>query len=219
MAQRGQLAERVYETVKERLRSGVYKAGEPISVEDLTVELGISRQPVMDGLRRLATQRFIEIIPQVGVRVVSTDRQEMLDFFRMLAAMEAVCAELAAERADQAGAAELSQINDRIGALLSDELDDETRARSYRALNRDFHHKISDLTHSDTLSRIATFMWDHSDFLSSSGFEARVLMGRLRNAHREHERICQAVADNDPNAARKAMQDHLGAFSNNVASS
>ena len=113
MAQRGQLAEQVYETVKYRLRSGDYRAGERISVAGLANELGISRQPVMDGLRRLATQRFLEIIPQVGVKVVVTERREMQDFYRMLAAMESVCATLAAERADarrgQVGSGERSE--------------------------------------------------------------------------------------------------------------
>lgn len=218
MPQRGQLAEQVYETVKYRLRYGVYKGGERISVAGLANELGISRQPVMDGLRRLATQRFLEIIPQVGVRVVATERREMQDFFRMLAAMESVCATLAAERADEQGAAQLTEINEQIGALLSDDIDDADRARSYRALNRDFHHQLCALTGSDVLTRISAFMWDHSDFLSSSGFEAKVLMSRLRAAYNEHKLICSAVAENDPDAARQAMEGHLLAFSNNVAS-
>lgn len=217
--QRGQLTEQAYETVKERLLNGEYKAGERISVEELVVELGISRQPVMDALKRLAWRRFIEIIPQVGVRVVVPEREERLDFYRLLAATEAVCAALAAERADNAGTAKLAEINQRIGQLLSDDIDDDARALRYRALNRDFHRQLNALAQSDMLSPIAAFMWDHSDFITSATFEGGVLMSRLREAYEEHKLICEAIAAHDSDGARRAAEDHLLAFAENIAGS
>ncbi len=217
MPQRGQLTEQAYETVKQRLLNGEYKAGDRISVEELVVELGISRQPVMDALKRLAWRRFIEIIPQVGVRVVVPEREERLDFYRMLAATEAVCAALAAERADQADVVKLAETNERIGQLLTDDIDDEERARRYRALNRDFHRQLNMLARSDMLTPIAAFMWDHSDFITSSTFGGTILMSRLRDAYEEHKLICQAIAANDPDSAHRAANDHILAFAQNVA--
>lgn len=219
MPQRGQLTEQAYQTTKQRLLNGEYKAGDRISPEDLVIELGTSRQPVMDALKRLATERFIEIIPQVGVHVVETERQDVLDFFRLLAATESVCAALAAERADDAGAAKLAEINRQIGLLLSDDFDDDERARRYRALNREFHRQLNTLAASDTLTPIAAFMWDHSDFLVSSAFDVKLLMGRLRAAYEEHDLVCQAVAANDPDGARQAIENHVLAFARNVATS
>ncbi len=216
MPARGQLTEQAYQTVKQRLLSGVYRAGGRISVEDLVVELGTSRQPIMDALKRLETERYLEIIPQVGVRVIVRERQEMLDFFRMLAATEAVCAALAAERADRNGTEKLIEINEHIGALLTEDVDDRTRALGYRNLNRDFHRQLNVLAQSEVLAPIAAFMWDQSDFFTSSGFDAGILMSRLQAAYEEHNRICAAIAANDPVAARQATEDHLMAFRNNV---
>jgi len=216
MAPRGQLMEQVYQTTKLRLLTGGYRAGDRISVEDLVAELGTSRQPIMDALRRLATERFIEIIPQVGVRVVVPDRRDVLDFFQLLAATEAVCAALAAERADKSGAAILAEVNEQIGQLLSDDTDDESRARRYRVLNRDFHRQLNTLAQSDILTPIAAFMWDHSDFFISSAFDVRLLMERLRAAYEEHNAVCRAVAANDPESARQAMEDHVLAFARNI---
>ncbi len=217
MPQRGQLTEQAYETVKHRLLNGEYKAGDRISVEELVVELGTSRQPVMDALKRLAWRRFIEIIPQVGVRVVVPEEEERLDFYRILAATEAVCAALAAERADRAGAAKLTEINERIGQLLTDDIDDDARALRYRVLNRDFHRQLNSLARSDMLSPIAAFMWDHSDFITSSTFGGGVLMSRLHEAYEEHKLICEAVAANDPDGARQATDDHILAFAMSIA--
>lgn len=216
MPPRGQLMEQAYQTTKLRLLTGGYRAGDSISVEDLVAELGTSRQPVMDALRRLATERFIEIIPQVGVRVVVPERRDVLDFFRLLAATEAVCAALAAERADKSGAEKLAEVNEQIGQLLSDGIDDESRARRYRVLNRDFHRQLNTLAQSDILTPIAAFMWDHSDFFISSAFDVRLLMERLRAAYEEHNAVCRAVAANDPESARRAMEDHVLAFAQNI---
>ena len=216
MPPRGQLMEQAYQTIKLRLLTGGYRAGDSISVEDLVAELGTSRQPVMDALRRLATERFIEITPQVGVRVVVPERRDVLDFFRLLAATEAVCAALAAERADKSGAAKLVEVNEQIGQLLSDDIDDEMRARHYRVLNRDFHSQLNTLAQSDILTPIAAFMWDHSDFFISSAFDVRVLMERLRAAYEEHNAVCRAVTANDPKSARQAMEDHVLAFAQNI---
>ena len=219
MPQRGQLTEQAYQTVKQRLLIGNYRAGDRISAEELVIELGTSRQPIMDALKRLATERYIEIIPQVGVRVIARERQDVLDFFPILAATESVCAALAAERADKAGAAKLTEINDRIGQLLLDDMEDDLRARGYRALNRDFHRQLNALAQSDVLSPIAAFMWDQSDFFISSTFDVSLLMGRLRTAYEEHELVCQAVTAKDPDGARKAMEDHILAFAMNMARS
>ncbi len=215
MAPRGQLTEQAYEIVKERLRTGVYRAGDRISVEDIVIELGTSRQPVMDALKRLAIQRFIEIIPQVGVRVLTTERQEMVDFFRLLGAMETVIAELAAQRADKKGAEKLAEVNETVAQLLLEDIDDEQRVKRYRALNRDFHRQLTAIAGSHVLASISAYMWDQSDFFISSAFDPANLKDRLRAAYEEHILICQAVAANDPAGARKAMNDHVDAFTQN----
>jgi DNA-binding GntR family transcriptional regulator len=212
MAVRGQLTELAYQTVKQRLLTGTYRAGDRISVEDLAIEFGTSRQPIMDALKRLATGYYLEITPQVGVRVAVPKRQDVLDFHRSLAATEAVCAELAAERADQKGAAKLFEINRQVGLLLSDEFDNVERARRYRALNRDFHRQLTALAQSENITSISSYMWDRNDFFMSSTFEVKVLMDRLRTAYEEHNLICEAVTANDPEGARRATLNHVLAF-------
>ena len=59
-------------------------------------------------------------------------------------------------------------------------------------------------------------MWDHSDFFISSAFDDRLLMERLRAAYEEHDAVCRAVAANDPESARQAMEDHVLAFARNA---
>src|SRR5215470_1082706 len=60
------LAPVVYDLLKERLLEGEFQAGERLSVESLKTEFGVSKQPVMDALRRLATAGLAEIIDLVA---------------------------------------------------------------------------------------------------------------------------------------------------------
>lgn len=54
----------VYDQLKERLMEGMYPAGERLSAEGLRTEFGVSKQPVMESLRRLAADGLVEIPPR-----------------------------------------------------------------------------------------------------------------------------------------------------------
>jgi DNA-binding GntR family transcriptional regulator len=54
----------VYDQLKERLLEGRYAAGDRLSAEALRTEFGVSKQPVMEAVRRLARDGLIEIVPQ-----------------------------------------------------------------------------------------------------------------------------------------------------------
>jgi DNA-binding GntR family transcriptional regulator len=60
-----------------------------VFVEDLANELGVSKQPVMEALRRLSAESFVVITPQVACRVIEYDFDEIFAFFQMMAAVEA----------------------------------------------------------------------------------------------------------------------------------
>ncbi len=204
------LSEKAYEVTKQRLLDGEFGLGERLSVKKLVTELGASRQPVMDGLKRLANEGLLEIIPQVGVQVVALERQEIVDFFSLVTVVEDLCVRLAAERVDAAGAARLAEINAEIGQLLSQGSD--VRKQRYRQLNRAFHIQICTLAQSATLATTAHSLRDRSDFFINTALADSMFTHRLADAHQEHGLICQAIAANDAAAAQRGMEDHIAAF-------
>jgi len=210
MLSKERLSERAYQITKERLLDGEFSLGERLSVQKLATELGASRQPVMDGLKRLENEGLLEIIPQVGVHVVTLEPREIVDFFRLFAVVEDLCVSLAAERADAAGAARLTEINAEIGQLMSQESD--VRKQSYRQLNRAFHTQICTLAQSAPLAAIVQSLWDRNVFYVTTAFADSMFTHRLADAHQEHELICQAIAANDVAAAQRAMDNHIMGF-------
>ncbi len=100
------------------MRDGEYGSGQRISAEDLVTKLDASQQLVIDALKRLVTEGFIDIIPQVGVQVVVPERGDFIDFFHLQANVEGLCAGLVAEQADATEAAQLVEINAEFGRLV-----------------------------------------------------------------------------------------------------
>jgi DNA-binding GntR family transcriptional regulator len=203
----GRATERAYALVKERLVFGGYKGGQRIPVDELRNELGVSKQPVTEAMRILAAEGFVQIVPQVGCRVVTFEHRDMLDFFQLFAAIEGTAARLAAERATPEQVEELRAVSSEIGRLLP--RPEVERARGYLVLNREFHSVVHGMSGTDIVGRIGSSMYDRSDFFVNS-LSAHLPHGpALADRHADHERIVAAIGAGDQSAAERAASDHI----------
>jgi DNA-binding GntR family transcriptional regulator len=197
-----------YDQLKERLLEGRYAAGERLSTEALRTEFGVSKQPVMEALRRLAGDGLIEIVPQVGSRVATYAPREVRDFFVMFGGFEGTIAGIAALRRTPRQLDELERISDQIGELRSSP-DTSDRAHGYRVLNRRFHHAIHDMAHSRIMAETSQRMWDLSDFLINTSDVPQPFSSALDGRHADHERIRTALRAGDQETARTEMEQHI----------
>ena len=198
----------VYDQLKERLLEGRYTAGERLSTEALRTEFGVSKQPVMEAMRRLAGDGLIEIVPQVGSRVATFGPREVSDFFVMFGGFEGTIAGIAALRRTERQLDELENISAQIGALRSSP-DTVDRAHGYRVLNRRFHHAIHDMAHSRIMADTSLRMWDLSDFLINTSDVPQPFSAALDDRHADHERILAALHASDQETARAEMEKHI----------
>ena len=215
----GRLADIAYNHIKTLLVDGQFNPGARVQIQPFVKELGMSRQPIMEALKRLATEGFLEIVPQVGCRVAIPEKHEIADFFRMFALAEALCAECAAARRSDDELERLTRLSQQIGALIGRGLADSEAAHRYRGINREFHRQIHVMARSATIGRIAEGLWDLGDFYIGTALGTSLFAERLESAHDEHEAIRRAIADRDPPSARDRMQAHILAFGNRAAGS
>ena len=202
------LAPVVYDLLKERLLEGEFQAGERLSVEALKAEFGVSKQPVMEALRRLSSEGLVEIIPQVGCRIPVYGSVDVIDFFAIFGGMEGAVAGVAAQRCTNAQVDELAAVNDQIKQLIADP-DPAARAYGYRVLNRRFHGIIHDMAHSAVVAGISRRMWDMSDLLINTSGVPQPLATAVPARHDDHELIISALRERDQEAARRAMENHI----------
>lgn len=199
-------AEYVYAEIKRALLTGEYLPGAEISVHALTLSLGVSKQPVMDAIRRLEESDFVTVVPQVGVYVTVPSVQDAEDFFSVWAASEGVVAAMAADRRRDSDVAVLEQavfaLSSHLQSSPADPFD------GYAEINRRVHHTVHVLAGSRTALRFAQSAWDRSDFLIAvSGLEVEAV--RLHTADEEHRALYEAIRDRDGKAARDITEQHV----------
>lgn len=204
----GRLSRHVYDELKGRLLAGTYAAGSALSVEELRNEFGVSKQPVMEALRLLASDGLVEIIPQVGISVRSYSTQETHDFYRMFAGFEGSIAAVAAERATEADIAALKAHAAAMHTLEASS-DAGTRSGGYRDGNRTFHALIHGMARSPIMLESSRRLWDLSDFLISTFGVANAMSAVLDDRNHDHDLIASALERRDAEAARRTMEDHI----------
>ncbi|MCX4833000.1 GntR family transcriptional regulator [Streptomyces sp. NBC_00006] len=101
------LRDQIREHIVEGIVSGRWKPGERIVERRIATELEVSQTPVREALRELESLRLIESAPNKGVRVRNLSAADLEESYPVRAGLEAIAAELAAERlADDCSALE-----------------------------------------------------------------------------------------------------------------
>jgi DNA-binding GntR family transcriptional regulator len=202
------LGEVILDKLREALLDGRYRAGSRISIEEVKAEFGVSKQPVMDAMRRLEVTGLVQIVPQSGCRVASYSAEEIRDFFNLFSRFEGEIAAAAAARRSDAQLSELDYTWQRIADL--EELDDpEERSRGYRLLNREYHLVIHQMSQSRVMANLSERMWDLSDFLVTTIGGVQQLSNSVHNRNHDHDVIRTAIRSRNPDVARAAMESHI----------
>jgi DNA-binding GntR family transcriptional regulator len=198
----GTKADAVFFALREQLIAGERPYGETLSTNELAQEFGVSRRPVMDAMMRLEVAGFIEIIRQVGCRVVVPERRMVREHFYAAGVLDGAAARLAASRASEAERELLRQA--LRGSRSAARAFDKPR---FEVANKRFHTALLTAGGNRRLADLAHSSWDLSDF-----YLQRRTPDDLRRSHREHEAIAEAIARRDPEGARDAAEAHLARF-------
>jgi DNA-binding GntR family transcriptional regulator len=202
------LRDHVYEHMKHLLFTSAYRPGMQIDVEKIAGDLDVSRQPVMDALKRLNFEGFVTIIPQVGCKVRTYRPEEVSDFFRIVAEVEPLAIEIAAQRATSEDVARMQIISAQIGAMAKSKRGAMEKAELYRTLNRQLHSEFGKAAKSSPVVELVTGFGDRCDFFIASA-NRPIFFERLMTAHEEHELIIKAIESGDAKGGAAVMRRHI----------
>src|SRR5690349_1003798 len=193
-------ADRSVAVMREMILDGSLAPGERLNEVHLSQALGISRGPLREALRRLASEGLLNLVPHRGAFVPAFGPGQLADLYQLRIALEAHAARLVAELEDRSGVEELARALDDAAALL-----DEQDSAAYPA-DQDFH---------GTLLRLA----GNSALVEAAGsVSARISLARSRSASQpararaalaEHRDILTAIVEGDADEAARLLRDHL----------
>ena len=210
----GALAQTAYGHLMQQLLEGELMPGDRLSVVDTAAALSCSRVPVMEALKRLDAEGFVDIIPQVGCRVATPSPAEVRDFFELFASVEGCVTRLAALRRTAGDLKEFRALCTAIDRDLRKAGAPAAHDPVYRRLNLAFHTALHRYARAPLACDVAAGLWDRSDFYIRIAFGSLYFSRRVKRAH---ARIRRAVIDADGEAAREAVAGHLGAVGEAVS--
>ena len=115
------LSEELRATLEEMIVSGQLQPGERLDEADLAARFKMSRTPVREAVKALVATGLLDMRGRQGVTVATISIPILLEMFQMMAALEGLCAKLAARRATPAERAGLREIHARLIASLETE--------------------------------------------------------------------------------------------------
>ncbi len=198
---RATLPAQVAEQLRDMIAADELSAGAKLNERELTARLQISRTPLREAIKMLASEGLVRLVPNRGAFVANPSSAEVEDMLEAMGALEATCGELACARATEAEVAALRQTHDRMVKAF------ERRDRhAYFKLNQEVHHRIAQASRNATLQQL-------HETLNARLYRVRFMSNktdRWVTAIEEHEAIARAFERRDVRVMRKLLREHLG---------
>ena len=200
----GPLAERaLYERVAERLRLGILAhtmaPGSWIDEQALAVEYGISRTPLREALKVLASEGLVTMKLRRGAYVTEVSERDLAEVYHLLALLESDAAAVVAQHASAAQIAELESLHQEIEARVAD------RERFFAA-NERFHMRLLEIADNRWRNQLVA---DLRKVMKLNRHHSLAKQGRLEASLKEHRRIMAALKARDPARVQHLMQQHF----------
>ncbi|MEK6443881.1 GntR family transcriptional regulator [Pseudonocardia sp. T1-2H] len=204
--------DRAYSTILRNTLTGKYRAGERLTESRLTADLGLSRIPVREALKRLALDGVIDLHRHRGATIRVTTRRDIAEFFQVRSMLESNSAAAAAGRIREPSCdAERGRLIDHMLRLQEWTAAPESCGKEeYAKHNHQFHQLIIDLGG----NQLVVKFWDSLQLpVQRLSFFQRYRLADLKASMNDHFRIAESILAGDSRAAERYAREH----SNRVA--
>jgi len=194
-------SERIQQALEAEIFSGRLAPGARLDEVELAARFQVSRTPVREALRHLASAGLIRMRSRQPAQVVELSAHKLVEMFQVMAELEGLCARMAARRITPAQIAGLSALHQELTELArTDRVDD------FYEVNRRFHELIYEAS--------------QNEFLAEQTRALRNRVGAYRRlvTHRpsrragtldEHAEVLRCIVAGDEEAAAAAMRGHV----------
>lgn len=195
------LRELVFESLREAIITGKLGPSERLMEIQLAEEMGVSRTPVREAIRKLELEGLVVMIPRKGAYVAGLSIRDITDVFEIRRALEGLAAELAAERSTDG---ELEEM-ERFLVKISEEIEQGDLPKVIET-DTDFHTLIYKASRNTRLSQIINNLREQ---IQRSRTTSLSYPGRMKIALEEHRKMVEAISSRDGELARNLAQEHI----------
>ena len=194
------LADQIFERLETDILSGKYTRGMVLTELSLSEDLGVSRTPIREAIHRLEQEHLVESTGK-GVMVLSITKEDAKIIFDIRLQIEGLAARSCAENITDEQLNELKELLDMQEFFVN-----RGDTEKVKSLDSEFHRKIYQCSGSpiyyDTLAPLHNKTQKFRKVNVSN-------VSRASLSHEEHAAIYDAIASRNPDAAEKAMREHI----------
>ena len=199
--QRRPLHNELADRLRHMIVEGELAPGEKLAEKELCLQFGVSRTPLREAMKVLATEGLVLLTPNRGCAVAKLTLADLDEAFPIMGALEALSGELACLHITDAELARIRDLHERMvrkyeAGALSD----------YFKLNEQIHQLILSAARNPTLSQMQLSL---SGRVRRARYMANMSPARWTRAVAEHEKILEALSARDGKRLAVLLKEHL----------
>ena len=194
-------AHKVFELIHQRIVIGELRPNQRLVDSGIAKELGISRTPVREALKRLEVMGYVSTLPNGGITVTEHSTREIQNLYEVREALETMAAKLACNRATEEQINKVEEYYNRgVSAMSNGDID------RYKGLHFAFEEELyAACGNEQLLSLVRTFRNQYYDRRIAQVFTSRDWRIQLKH----HGRILEALRKRNAGRVGKVLGRHL----------
>ncbi len=198
---RAGLHDQVAQQLRQLLVEGQIAPGAKLNERALCEVLHVSRTPLREAIKMLAAEGLVELLPNRGAIAIALSQDDVRHTFEVMAGLEALSGELAAQRITEAELAEIRALHfEMLAAWTRRDLS------TYYRLNALIHHAINAAAKNPVLC--ASYKQVNAR-LQALRFRSNQDEEKWAQAVAEHGQMVRALSERDAPAMRAVLTQHL----------
>ncbi|MDO4745689.1 MAG: GntR family transcriptional regulator [Bacillota bacterium] len=195
------LREMVYEELKMQILTGAIVPGTRMMEVELAKEIGVSRTPIREAIRKLEKEGLVTIEPRRGAYASQISTEDMVEILEVRQNMEGLAAFFAASRMSEEKMVELKEVSKCYNeAVKAGNMEDMIKhdTKFHRIIVESCNNKVLVQMIEQLQELVLRFRYIYYDNFK-----------RAENMPEEHAEILAAIENGDAEAARYAADVHI----------
>jgi len=187
--------------IRDMIYDGDLKPGDKVPERALCDNLGISRTPLREALKVLASEGLLDLLPNRGARVARLTPEDVDEMFPVMGALEALAGELACQRMTDADLFEIKALHYQMAMHHA-----RGQRAEYFALNQKIHERIMAAAGNGLLVAMYNGL---AGRIRRARYISSITADRWKQAMAEHEDMISALEARDGARLAQVLHGHL----------
>lgn len=201
--------EKLRTILEQAIIKGEYPPGTRLEEQELARRFNVSRTPVRETLRLLASSGLVEMRARQGAIVATLTIPKLIEMFQVMAELEGLCARLAARRASPQKLKALEESHEACAKTVADNDPD-----AFLDANRVFHETLYAASSNQYLEDMTKALRNR---VAPYRRYVTYYPGRMAASIPEHALVLDAIRRGDGEAAHRAMREHVNLLGDSFA--